>query len=139
MQIFGNGSHIYVSISNSNCTGSFYFSNQSISPFTCTYFANFSQAGFSISSSLRLVLSNASICTHIQATGNISFPNNGLAIKWGNNHTQIYDNMNLHICTHDTLYIHVPTSCIITSPNTSLSGRLASTYIACNSIQISST
>ena len=77
---------------------------------------------------------NGTEYAHIDSTGltmttNISFPNNGAGLTWGNNYSQIYDNGNLNISTDDYMYIYAPTSCTITSPNTSLSGSLTCTNI----------
>ena len=63
MQLFGYGNNVYACISNSNSTGSIYFRNQTISPFTYNDFAIFSQGGSAINSSL--VLNNAWTCTNI--------------------------------------------------------------------------
>ena len=63
MQLFGYGNNIYLATSNSNSTGSIYFRNQTLSPFTYNDFATFSQAGSNINSSL--VLNNALTCTNI--------------------------------------------------------------------------
>ena len=42
----------------------------------------------------------------------------------------------LHISTDDNMYLYAPTSCVITSPSTNLTGSLACTNITCNSIQV---
>ena len=53
MQLFGYGNNVYVCTSNSNSTGSIYFRNQTISPFTYNDFANLSQGGPAIYSSIK--------------------------------------------------------------------------------------
>ena len=87
---------------------------------------------------------NGTEYTHIDSNGltmttNISFPNNGAGLRWGNNYSQIYDDSNLHISTDNYIYLSAPTSCIITSPSPSLTGSLTCTNIICNSIQVNST
>ena len=72
-------------------------------------------------------------------TTSISFPNNGAGLTCGNNYRQIYDDSNLHISTDDYMYLSAPTSCVITSQRTSLTGSLTCTNITCNSIQVNST
>ena len=131
------GRREYIATSNSTSTGSIYFRNQTLSPFAYTDFAIFSQTGSSINSSL--TLNNALTCTNINPSGNISFPNNGVGINWGNNYSQIYDDSNLHISTDDTLYINAPTLCSITTPNCSLSGSLTCTTMVCNTVKVNST
>ena len=54
-------------------------------------------------------------------TGNISFSNNGPGLDWGNK-SQIYDDANLHICTNTNMFLYTPMSCVVTTPNTSVSG-----------------
>ena len=37
----------------------------------------------------------------ISTTGNISLPNNGVGLTWGNNNSHMYGDANLHISTDD--------------------------------------
>ena len=86
MQLFGYGNNIYLATSNSNSTGSIYFRNQTVSPFTYTDFATFSQAGSNINSSL--VLNNALTCKNITCNNIIyntpSQPSNATYIGYSN-------------------------------------------------------
>ena len=72
MQLFGYGNNIYLATSNSNSTGSIYFRNMTISPFTYNDFATFSQAGSNINSSL--TFNNALTCTNITCNTRINYP-----------------------------------------------------------------
>ena len=107
MQLFGYNNNIFLATSNSTSTGSIYFRNQTISPFAYTDFAVFSQASSILYSSLKLT--GLLTWTNINPSGNITFPDHGVGIKWGKNYSQIYDDSNLHVSTDDTLYIYAPT------------------------------